>query len=278
MIFLATLIFFIFGLIIGSFLNVVILRMNTKRSLGGRSSCMTCQNKLCWYELIPFLSFVVLRGRCKNCKIKISLQYPLVEIMSGFIFAAIFLKFQDLLFLSSLEFIITYLYYAFLFCLLLIIVVYDLRHKIIPDRLSLIFGVLTFVGLFFFHVNNFSIFYNSSVFYWHLPTILDLLAGLFISVPFFLFWFVSDGMWMGLGDAKLAIGLGWFLGFPLILSAAVLAFWVGAVVGVGLIVLSNLFKKHSRYNFKSEIPFAPYLVLGLILVFFFDINLFLFFW
>ncbi|KKP84730.1 MAG: Type 4 prepilin-like protein leader peptide-processing enzyme [Parcubacteria group bacterium GW2011_GWD2_35_7] len=100
MTFFLTIIFFILGLIIGSFLNVVIFRFNTERSFGGRSGCMTCQNKLCWYELIPLISFFALKGRCRNCKAKISIQYPIVELMSGLIFAGLFLKFQDIFYLA----------------------------------------------------------------------------------------------------------------------------------------------------------------------------------
>ena len=81
-----SIIFFVFGLIIGSFLNVVIFRFNTHRTFGGRSGCMSCSHKLSWYELIPVFSFIGLRGRCKNCKINISYQYPLVEIITAFIF------------------------------------------------------------------------------------------------------------------------------------------------------------------------------------------------
>ena len=117
---------FVFGLIIGSFLNVVIFRFNTRRSffsaLGGRSGCMTCQNQLLWYELLPVFSFLGLRGRCRNCKTKISIQYPLVEILTGFLFVAVFLRFQSLVFfLSSFRdlfiFGLTYAYYGFAFFL-----------------------------------------------------------------------------------------------------------------------------------------------------------------
>ena len=89
------LIFFTLGLIIGSFLNVVILRYNTGRSFGGRSACMTCQSELKAYELIPLFSFITLRGRCLSCKTKISIQYPLVEFATGLIFAGLFRKFQN---------------------------------------------------------------------------------------------------------------------------------------------------------------------------------------
>lgn len=260
MIFLLGIIFFIFGLIIGSFLNVVICRMNTARSFGGRSACMTCESILCWYELIPLFSFLGLRGRCRNCKTKISFQYPLVEFATGLIFAALFYKFQAIFFSSDiLIFSLTYAYYAVLFAILVIIVAYDIKHKIIPDVLSLMFGVLAFVGLFFFNGYQFLI---------HMPSLLEFASGLLIAFPFFFLWLVSRGAWMGLGDAKLALGLGWFLGLSLGLSALVLSFWIGTIIGVGLV----LFKR--GYGMKSEIPFAPYLALGTLLAFMFELNLF----
>jgi len=259
MITILTLIFFTFGLIIGSFLNVVIIRLNTEKSFGGRSACMSCQNKLCWYELIPLISFFVLKGRCRTCKTRISATYPLVELITGLIFATLFLKFQDLFFLNTLIFSFTYAYYTAAFSLLVVIAVYDLRHKIIPDALSFVLGILGFVGLFFF---------NSYGFYPHVPSILEFLSGILIALPLYLFWLVSSGTWMGLGDAKLAIGLGWLLGLSRALSGMVVAFWIGAIVGLSLVIFSK------KYGMKSEIPFAPYLILGALLAFLFELRLF----
>ncbi len=255
-----TLIFFVFGLIIGSFLNVVIIRLNTQKSFGGRSGCMSCMNTLSWYELIPVFSFLGLRGRCKNCKAKISIQYPIVEFLTGLIFALLFLKAQYIFFYNTTPiFSIIYAFYAAVFSLLLVIAVYDFKHKIIPDTLSLVLGILTFIGLFLF---------NSSGFYPHIPSVLEFLSGLIIAAPFAFFWLVSSGRWMGLGDAKLAISIGWFLGLSRALSALTIAVWVGAIVGILLVIFS---KKHGM---KSEIPFAPYLVLATVLVFLFGITLF----
>jgi prepilin signal peptidase PulO-like enzyme (type II secretory pathway) len=255
--------FFIFGLIIGSFLNVVIFRLNTQKSFGGRSACMSCQNTLSWYELFPVVSFCVQGGRCRNCKTKVSVQYPLVELATGFIFALLFVKFQYLFFANTLSFAFSYAFYASILSLLLVIAVYDIKHKIIPDTLSLFFGVMAFVGLFLFDSSGF----NSGV-YLHIPTLLEFLSGAFLSLPFALIWLFSRGSWMGLGDAKLAVGLGFLLGPAKILSGAVLAFWSGAIIGLLLMMLS------SKYKMKTEIPFAPFLVLGTMLAFFFEFYLF----
>lgn len=124
--------------------------------------------------------------------------------------------------------------------------------------LAFAFGVLAFAGLFFF---------TSYGFYPHIPSIFQF-SGAAIALPFALLWLISAGAWMGLGDAKLALGLGWLLGISLALSAVVVAFWTGAVIGLCFII----FRK--GYGMKSEIPFALYLVLGAFLVFIFDLNLF----
>src|SRR3989344_4881292 len=92
--------FLILGLVVGSFLNVVISRFNTNRTLGGRSACMSCQTKLNWYELIPLFSFVTLRGRCRSCSSKISLIYPIVELVTGLMFLGLYMKLRDKLFLN----------------------------------------------------------------------------------------------------------------------------------------------------------------------------------
>ena len=170
------------------------------------------------------------------------------------------------------EFAIAYIYYAVLFSFLTIIAVYDLKHKIIPDALSFIFGALAFAGLFFFHNSNDAI----AGFYFRMPSILEFLSGVFIALPFAFFWLVSSGRWMGLGDAKLALGIGWLLGLAGALSSLVIAFWSGTVIGLILIVLSKNNKLNGlKIKMKSEIPFAPFLVLGSFLAFIFELNLFM---
>ena len=182
-----------------------------------------------------------------------------MEFATALIFATLFLKFQDLFFMNTLVFAFTLAYYATMFSLLMVIAVYDLRHKIIPDMLALVFGIFAFLGMFVF---------SDFVFAPHLPSLMEMMSGIFIALPFALIWLVSYGAWMGLGDAKLALGLGWLLGLSRVLSGVVVAFWSGAIVGLVLLVLS---KKHGM---KSEIPFAPFLVLGSLIAFLFELHLF----
>jgi len=220
-------------------------------------------NKLAWYELIPVVSFIVLVGRCRSCQTKISLQYPIIELISGILFAAIFLKFRDTFFISPLDFSVVYIYTALFFSTLLVISTYDIKHKIIPDALSLLLGVVSFFGLFFIgsHGSFVQVSYNP-----YIPSLLDIMAGPIVALPFALIWLISRGKWMGLGDAKLMLGIGWFLGLSGAFSGAIFAFWSGAIIGVLLMIVSK------KYKMKTEIPFAPYLVLGTLIVFFFNVR------
>lgn len=256
-----TIIFAGLGLIIGSFLNVVILRLNTQKSLGGRSACMSCRSTLSWYELIPVFSYLGLGGKCKTCKSRISMQYPLVELLTGLVFALLFMKFGDLFFHDTLIFSVSYAYYALVCSLLIVIAVYDIKHKIIPDILSFIIGVLGFLGLFLFDHGSLSV---------HAPSLMDFMAGFVMSLPFALLWLLSRGRWMGLGDGKLLVGLGFLLGMLGILSAVIFAFWTGGLIGIILLAFSK------KYGRKSEVPFAPFLILGTFLVLLCDLYLPLF--
>ena len=253
---------FIFGLIIGSFLNVVIYRYNTGFSFGGRSQCFACGKTLYWYELFPVASFLIQRGKCRGCHSKISWQYPLVELMTGLLFLGVWqLNFS--LFLLPL--------YLISWSLLVVIVAYDWRHKIIPD--GLVFG---FVGVAFISLITKAL--------WPGFRPLDLmltangiLAALVLAGFFWLLWFISKGKWLGFGDVKLVFGVGLLLGLKPGISAVVLAFWIGAAVGLLLILFSKLLSHRQSVTIKSELPFAPFVVIGTALVFFFQINAFHFF-
>ncbi len=245
---------FVLGTIIGSFLNVVSFRFNTGMTLGGRSKCFSCNKVLSWQELFPIFSFIFQRGSCRKCKSKISWQYPLVEAGSGILFVLVFFFFPP----TSLEAAFGTIFYLFITSLLIVITVYDMKHKIIPDSLSYTFGVVALLHLFISPDLSFTT-----------PGLMDLLAGPLLALPFFLLWLLSKGRWMGLGDAKLTLGLGWLLGISGGISAITLAFWIGAVVSI--IWVGFVFKK-----FKShfEVPFGPFLILGLYLVLFFHIQIF----
>ena len=264
---------FIFGLIVGSFINVFILRYHTGVSLRGRSFCFSCGHALSWYELIPLISFIFQKGCCRTCRIPISWRYPVTELIAGLLFVAIFWKLGYVVspgegvinFQFSIFSIFLLLFYAVIFSLLLTIALYDIRHKIIPNALVYLFIVLSFLHIFL--INN-----SESITH-------HLFFGPLVALPFAALWLFSKGTWIGLGDAKLALGIGWFLGFSFGASAIIIAFWIGAAAGLALILFSHiemgaryLFRFPKRITIKSEIPFAPFLIIGTAFVFFYDIS------
>lgn len=243
---------FILGTLIGSFLNVVALRYNTGMTLNGRSKCFSCGKNLEWHELIPIFSFLYQKGKCKKCKGKISWQYPVIEILAGILFVLIFYYFPP----NTIDTSFNTLFYIFITCILLIITIYDIKHKIIPDLLVYTFSIIALLKLFI--APDLSLI---------MPSLSSLLAGPILALPFALLFLVSRGTWMGLGDAKLVLGIGWVLGINAGISAIILAFWIGAVFSVMWMWI--VFKK---IKVKYEIPFGPYLILGMYLVLLFGIK------
>ncbi|MEK7118538.1 MAG: prepilin peptidase [Patescibacteria group bacterium] len=271
---------FIFGTVIGSFLNVVIYRVGSGVGYLGRSKCLSCGKVLTAKMLIPLLSFFWKGGRCAYCGTKLSWQYPLVEGASGALFVMVWLVtgFDPLTVFtlavslwqnglsrlpsSGMEVAFFFFVDATIWLILLAITAYDLRHKIIPDRFVLYFTLLGGLRLLFrwrfgLLSASFVPFLGSFV-----PVWVDILAGPLLALPFAMLWFFSGGRAMGLGDAKLAFGLGWFLGFSGGISAVILAFWTAFFPSLYLLFLSR-----KRFTMKSKIPFAPFLIFGALLVF-----------
>ena len=240
------LIIFIFGSCIGSFLNCLIYRLGRPRRktsfLRGRSFCPDCLHKLGFFDLIPVLSFVFLKGKCRYCGKKISWQYPLVEIATGLLFVLIFWYLGFRLDLAFGIWTLDLLYLLIIFSLLIIIFVYDLKHYIIPDKV-----IYSAIGIVFVYRIIFN-FQKTDLYY-------SVLSAFGACAFFFIIWAVSHGKWMGFGDVKLAFLMGLFLGFPNILVALFLAFLIGAIIGLGLIFFG-------KKNLKSQVPFGPFLILG----------------
>ncbi|MDE1975432.1 MAG: prepilin peptidase [Patescibacteria group bacterium] len=240
---------FCFGAVIGSFLNVVSLRFNTGVGVGGRSKCMSCGKQLSWTELVPIASFLAQRGRCRKCKTRLSWQYPLVEFLAGAVFVLIFYKFPP----DTYAHAATTAIYIVSSCLLLVIAAYDMKHKIIPDKFVYAFDALALVGVF---VGGASVI--------HGPHMWTLAAGPVLALPFALIWLASKGAWMGLGDAKLTLGIGWLLGMNGGANAVIWAFWIGAAISIAWMLAA-----YKRFKGGIEVPFGPYLILGLYIVLFF---------
>lgn len=247
---------FFFGLIMGSFLNVLILRRSVF-SLGGRSHCMSCGKAIAWYDNVPVFSWLLLRGRCRSCRSSISAQYPLVEIVIGVLFA--------LLGGAPLT-LVQFALGCVIVSLLIAIAIYDLRHTIIPDEWVIPFSALALVFAFLW-----SGFLGSPILFF--------LSGPIIAAPLFLLWLVSGGRWMGLGDAKLALGIGWLLGPLYGFYALSFGFILGALVAVCILLplphimralqgIARLSPTSTRFTMKSEVPFGPFLVVSTLVTWF----------
>ncbi|MFZ3578202.1 prepilin peptidase [Virgibacillus sp. DJP39] len=235
-----TILFFILGLVFGSFFNVVGLRLPKNLPFANdRSFCPSCNHTLAWYELVPVLSYLTQLGKCRHCKSTISPIYPVVEITTGLLFALSFWKIG-----ITFELIIGLL----LVSMLMIILVSDIKYMLIPNKVLLFFLPL-FIVLRFLHPLD----------SW-LTSLTGAIAGVGITAIIIL---ASKGG-MGAGDMKLFGILGIVLGLNQILLVFFLSTIIGAIVGSLLL----LFKIISR---KQPIPFGPYIVVaGLVAYFYGD--------
>ncbi len=265
----------ILGFIFGSFLDVVSVRMNTGRSLNGRSICFSCSKKLKWYELIPVFSWLLQRGRCNKCSSHISPEIIVSEIITGIFFgiiAARGLFVNGLIF--NYQYIISTIYLFAIVSILVIILFYDLRHKIIPNKLVFIFIILSFISIFLFSfvgdIFNF-IGINKNANIW------NILAGIIVPLPFAIIWVISRGRLIGLGDPKLMVGIGFLLGISSGFSAVFISFWIGALFSISIFIINKIFQKDlflksKNSIIKAEVPFAPFLILGTLITLIFNIN------
>ena len=246
---------FIIGLCMGSFLNVVLFRKSPnsqKRQLSGRSFCPNCKKILAWYELIPLLSFFILKKRCLKCKKPISWQYFFVEFFTGVLFVAVSKYAFDIYGLKA-SCLIIILLLCIIVSFFILLFVYDLKYLVLPNSflyLSLFF--VLFYKVFLFVLNNFDF-----------KVMLGSLGAALIAGGFFAFLvFISNEQWMGIGDIFLGIIIGILSGWPNVLVSLFFAFVSGGVIGV-LLVLSK------QKAMKSRVPFGPFLLAGALFGMFF---------
>jgi leader peptidase (prepilin peptidase) / N-methyltransferase len=258
----------ILGLIIGSFLNAVIYRLHTKESIvKERSHCPHCGHILSPGELLPIISFAIQKGRCRNCRKAISIQYPIVEASTALFFLFIYwwvFTYNAVFDCTNFwECFFVVLFMGYIVSALTVIFVYDLRHYLIPDKVLFpMMGITVgyrLIELFMFGSNT-GIVEN-------LYSFLTFFLSAVGSMLFFaIIFFVSKGRAMGFGDVKYAFFMGFFLGWPNILAGSFLAWIFGGIIGVGLLL-------SGKKNMKSPVPFAPFLIAGTLLALFFGQEL-----
>jgi leader peptidase (prepilin peptidase)/N-methyltransferase len=236
---------FLFGAVVGSFLNVVILRLPDKSQsiVFPASHCPKCSTPLHWYENIPVLSYLVLRGKCRTCKEKISMQYPIVEMCMGLLAAALFHSFGP-----TLSFFTYFLFAA----ALLVIIFIDIRHQIIPDVISLP-GILI----------GFAVSFINPWVSWQQSALGILLGGGVLYGIALGYYLLTKRDGMGGGDIKLLAMIGAFLGWQSLLFVIFAASLSGSIVGI-----AAMFKQ--RKGGRTRIPFGPFLSLAALCWLFFQ--------
>jgi prepilin signal peptidase PulO-like enzyme (type II secretory pathway) len=272
----------VFGLAVGSFVNVLTLRYKPERSffsraaLGGRSHCMQCNATLKWYELIPLISFVVQGGKCRSCGARLARQYPLVECAVAALAVGIpvfFSAWHGMRGVATLEAPVWYYGYLLLWFVAalawLAIVIVDAKHYIVPDELNLALIVLGvgLVALVASHEGVLPAFRSSFLKHYALLFTPSFLEGVWVShlagaalggAFFWLLSLVQRGAAMGFGDVKLAFASGLVLGFPDIIAAAGIAFVIGGLWGGILMAIG-------KKRIGDRLPFAPFLVVGFLI-------------
>ncbi len=237
----------ILGAMVGSFLNVCIYRLPKEESIiWPRSHCPTCKKMIKFYDNIPLISYLLLRGKCRYCKGSISLQYPLVEGITALISLFLIMKFGPSL---------SYLFYFAFVAALIGITVIDLYHQIIPDVISLPgIGVGLLASLIIPQIT----FFNS---------LMGILLGggsLFLVASLYQWIFKREGM--GGGDVKLLAMIGAFLGWKAVILTILLSSLIGSITGITIMILKGK-------DFKYAIPFGPFLSLGAVISLFYGENL-----
>ncbi len=252
----------ILGLLIGSFLNVLVDRLpRGEYVIQGRSRCDKCKKILKGHDLIPLLSFVFLKGKCRYCNARLSFFYPIIEITTGIMFAitTLFIFNGSQFLISNFKFLInsqflnfqlliSLVYYLFIVSSLIVIFFTDLKYGIIPDKI--VFPAI-FVSAFYLLTINYQL------------LTINFLSAVGACLFFLILYLITKGRGMGFGDVKFAFLMGLVLGFPNIAVALYTAFLTGAIVGCILIVWRK------KRAFGTSIPFGPFLVIGTLIAIFY---------
>ncbi len=234
---------FLFGLTIGSFLNCLIWRLHKNEGMLDRSYCPKCKKQIAWYDNIPVLSFILLRGKCRNCGKSISWQYPVVESITGMLFLLAYLN-PPLNPLPRGDFLIVFRDW-FLISVMIVIFIYDLRWYLILDKITLPSCAIIFLLNFLLGIS------------WQNMLISGIIGSSFFLIQFL----ISKGKWIGGGDIRLGLLMGLALGWPYVVLAIFLAYLIGSFVGVGLIL-------SGKKQWGSKVPLGVFLSTATIITLF----------
>lgn len=224
---------FILGIIIGSFLNVCIYRIPRGESVVFPAShCTSCGVPLKWYNLIPLLSYIFQRGKCSYCGEKISLQYPIIELLDGFVYLYMY---------SHFGFNIDFIFYSIVFSILIVISIIDFMYQIIPDSLNIIILIIAIIyKIFKYRLYGVS------------PNIVNSILGILLSSGLFLLIAVISKGGMGGGDIKLIGVLGFVLGLRMVCLNILLSFILAGIISIVLLAFKIV-------GIKDPIPFGPFI-------------------
>lgn len=260
---------FLFGGALGSFAGVIVDRLYIKSFLIGRSYCDTCNRRLNWYELIPVFSYLFLGGRCRKCKVKIGQEKFWMELFGAIFVILVYKLYIAKYFVFPLvaQSVITgslfSLLAVLLFIIITVIIFYDLKHKLVPTGFALL---LVVIGIAFeiYRAFNYEVFYGGfTQLFW-----LDLFSGFLVAFPFLIIYWITRKKGVGFGDIIIYFAVGYLAGFIFGVSIFFISIWLGAAVSI---ILMFLYPK--KYNRKSAVPFAPFILIATILVAFLQIDI-----
>lgn len=244
---------FFFGAAIGSFVEVVVTRLNVAPIIKSRSKCLSCGEALRVSDLIPIVSYLSLLGKCRYCKVPYGKQAIVVEVLYGIVFV---LLFHFILSHYALSAALLWLaYYSLVFISLGVIALYDYKHSYVPVAYLAVFSILS-LGMLCAR-------------YLHDPSPAVLLGPLFVALPFLLVWILTKGRALGFGDVILYAAVGAFFGIEQGLAVLLVSIWMGAIVGIVTYVI-----RKKEQNSNSAIPFVPFIVAAFLFVLFTDISVF----
>lgn len=238
---------FVIGTAFGSFIGVVAQRLHVKQYLNSRSKCLSCSHELAWKDMIPIVSCLSLRGRCRYCKCYFGYSHLFFELAFGLV--SLLLAYKYLTIPLSVVALLSFAYYYFIFVILGIIFLYDSAHKIIPRRLIFIFIIVSTLRLIYdaYQISDYT----------------KLADPFFVALPYFLLFLFTLGRGVGFGDILLYFGVGSLLGIDKGFLVLLLSLWIGTFYTLPLLLLKKV-------KARSAIAFAPFIITAFTIVFFSD--------